>query len=77
MALRAVLVHATNLHFFRLKNVFAVRIVAGRATHPPFLDRMVELEAELGVLVQVALETGFGALAGIDDQLAVAAGIHV
>src|ERR1017187_2355546 len=77
MALRAVLVHATNLHFFRFENVFAVRIVTGCATHPPFLDRMVKLQAELGILVQMALEAGFGAFAGVDDQLAVAAGIHV
>src|ERR1039457_5783801 len=77
MALRTVLVDATNLHLLRLENVFAVRIVARRATHSPFHDRMMELEAELGILVQVALETGFWALAGIDDQLAVTAGIHV
>ena len=77
MALRAFLVHATDLHLLRLENVFAMRVVTGNATHPPFLDRMMELETELGVLVEVALETGFGALTGIDDQLAVAAGIHV
>jgi hypothetical protein len=77
MALRAILVHATDLHLLRLENVFAMRIVAGRATHPTFLDRMMELQAELGVLVEVTLETRFGTLAGIDDQLAVAAGIHV
>ena len=77
MALRAILVHATDLHLLRLENVFAMRIVAGRATHPPFLDRMMELETELGVLVEVTLETRFGTLAGIDDQLAVATGIHV
>jgi len=47
-------------------------IVAGRATHPPFLDRMMELEAKLGVLVEVALEAGVGTLAGINDQLALA-----
>ena len=67
MALRAVLVHATDPHLLRQENVFAVRIVAGRAAHPPFLHRMMELEAELGILVEVTLETGFGTLAGIDD----------
>ena len=54
-----------------------MRVMAGDAAHPPFLDRMMELEAELGILIEVALEAGLRILAGIDDQLGVTPGIHV
>jgi len=37
-----------------------VRIVAVDAAHLPFYDRMMGRQIELGLLVQVALETGFG-----------------
>ena len=54
-----------------------MRVMAGDAAHPPFLDRMMELEAELGILIEVALEAGLRILAGIDDQLGVTPGIDV
>lgn len=78
VALGADLVDASHGQDLRLADVLAVRIVAGDAGHSSFLDGMVEGEAELGLLVDVTLEAGFGVLAGIDDEPApAAAGVDV
>lgn len=73
VALRAVLVDAADMHALGQLGVMAVGVMAVDATHPAFLHRMVILQAELGLFVQVALETRLGVLARIDNELAALA----
>ena len=51
-------------------DVGAVRVVALNAVHFAFEDRVMLRQVELGVRGNVALETGFGLFAGIDDEFA-------
>jgi hypothetical protein len=53
----------------RFHDVQAVRIVALRAVHLPFENRVMLREMELGVNIQMALKTRLGILSGIDDEL--------
>ncbi|MEK9138248.1 MAG: hypothetical protein AAB393_14070, partial [Bacteroidota bacterium] len=55
-----------GLDRIRLNGVFPVRIVAIRAPHLALVDRMVVLQAEGGLFIQMALITGLGVFLGID-----------
>src|ERR1043166_9047351 len=70
VALGAGFVDPSHEHPLCELNVVSVRIVTIVAVHPALDDRMMILKAELGVLVEVALEAGFGILAGIENELA-------
>lgn len=50
----------------RFNSVFSVRIVAIRATHLAFGDRMVVLQAERSFFIQMTLITGLRILPGIN-----------
>jgi len=52
----------------RFHDVLAVGIMALNAIHLAFQDGMVLRKMEFGLLRQVALETGFRILAGVDDE---------
>ena len=54
-----------------------MRIVALHTVHPAFDDRMMLGQIKFAVSGQVALETGFGILAWIGDELFAAAGRDV
>mgnify|MGYP003327347542 CR=1 FL=1 len=71
VTLRAGLVDPGHPHSLGLVDVLAVGVVAGSAAYLAFLDRVMMLEVELGLLVQVALEAALRILAG-DDELAFA-----
>jgi hypothetical protein len=60
-----------------LDGVSFVRLMAIIAMDLPFKDRMMMGQAELPLLVQVTLETGFGRFVRIDDSAARAAGLIV
>src|SRR5207249_3302043 len=52
--------------------------VAGHATHAALGNGVMILQANLGLLVQVTLETSFGIFARIDNELAAStSGIHM
>ena len=57
----------------RFHDVRAMRIVALRAIHPAFDDRMMLRQIELGVRFEMALETRGRVLAGIEDEFLPAA----
>lgn len=74
MALRAALIQLRHREpTGRLENVSAMRVVALHTIHPAFDDRMMLGQIKFAVSGQVALETGFGIFAGIDDELSFAA----
>ena len=78
MALRAALIlhrHGQSARGF--KDVAAVRIVTVHATHVAFDDGMMLRQVEFALHIEMALETGFGIFAGIDDELRGAAGADV
>jgi len=54
-----------------------MRVMAISATNFAFENGVMRRQIELGLLVQMALETGFGRLARIDDGASRAAGINV
>ena len=60
-----------------LHDVGAVRIVALCAIHPAFDDRMVLRQVKFGVRFEVALKTGRGVFAEIDDEFFSAASLNV
>src|SRR5258706_10084667 len=60
----------------RFHDVHAMRVVALDAVHFAFDDGMMLREVEFGMCFQVALKTGGGVLAGIDDELAASAARH-
>ena len=75
MALRAALVlpgHRQTPHEF--EDITAMRIVAVHAIHVTFNDRMVLGQVEFTLHIEMALKTGVGFFAGIDDELGFAAG---
>lgn len=78
VTLGALGVDPRHKHAFRLLNVRTMRVVAGSTTHAAFQHRMMKLQIELGLLVEMALETGFRFRFWINDELAAtAASIHV
>ncbi len=50
------------------EDVAAVRVMAIRAIHVPLDDRMMLGEAEFALHIEMALKTGVGFFAGIDDE---------
>jgi len=52
----------------RFQNVAAMRVVALRATHLAFDDRVMLRQIEFGVCFQMALKTGGWVFAGIEDE---------
>lgn len=78
MTLRAALVHSRHGESAgRFEDVAAVRIVTLNATHFAFDHGMMLRQAEFRADFQMALETGRGILAGIDDEMRAAAGRDV
>jgi len=71
------IVHARELRSTTFHGRAFVRIMAIRAGHPALEHRVSEGQAELGLLVQVALEAGFRRLVGIDNRSRAAAGLDV
>jgi len=70
MTLRAILVLPRHRQSAgRFENIAAVRVVAIHATHVAFNDGMMLRQTEFRMNVEVALKTGFGIFAGIDDEL--------
>jgi hypothetical protein len=67
VALKARIVDPADELSFSHVNVFAVRVMAVRAAHMPLFDGMAVLEAKLCLNEQMALETGLGVSARIDD----------
>ena len=61
----------------RFEDVAAVRVMALRAAHMSFDDRVMLREVEFGLNVEMALQTGGRVLAGIDDEFCAAAGLEV
>ena len=59
------------------ENIAAVRVVALHAAHVAFDDRMMLRQMEFGLGFEMALEAGRRVFAGIDDELAAAAGFDV
>lgn len=73
VAVRARFIHARHGETtVRFHYVRAVRIVALDAVHFAFKDRVMLRQMELGIGGDMALETGFGLFAGIDDETATA-----
>ena len=69
MALGAILVQPRHRESARgFHDVEPVGVVALRAIHVAFEDRMMLGKMEFGARPQVALETGLGILAGVDDE---------
>ena len=69
MALRATLIlpgHGEAAG--RFKNVAAMRVVAVHAIHVAFNDWMMLGEVEFALDIEMALKTGVGFFAGIDDE---------
>lgn len=77
VALRAGLVDASDELAGGFVDVFAVRVMAGGAIEPAFLERVVVLQTEFRFLVEVTLETVGRIFAGEDEFAFAAAGIHV
>lgn len=78
MTLRATFIlprHREAARWF--ENVAAVWIVAIHAIHVAFDDRMMLRQIKFRVNVEVALKTGFGIFAGIDDEFRRAAAADV
>jgi len=74
VALRTVFVQARHGEAAcGLKDILAVRVVTLDAIHPPFNNWMMLGQTELGLGLEMALKTGGGLLAGIDDEFATAA----
>lgn len=58
----------------RLEDIAAVRIMAIHTIHETFRDGMMLRQIKFGLHVQMALETGGGIFAGIDNESSIAAG---
>ena len=59
------------------EDVAAVRIVAVHAIHPPFNDRMMLGQVKFSMRIEMALKTGGGVVARVDDEAGRAAGFDM